>query len=123
VGSVAGEVSIPWGGAYCSSKHALRALSDSMRVEYLSAGVSVSLVEPGYVRSAMCDPMKEANCGMQGPETTTTPAYAHALLDPRPQPRYLVAHVGGWWMPANIIVPLLKFLPSRLNDMILLERV
>ena len=48
VGSVAGELTTAGGGAYSGSKHALRAATDAMRQEYHTAGVSVSLVAPGY---------------------------------------------------------------------------
>ena len=47
VGSVVGKFSWPINGAYSSSKHAVEALSDSMRVELKPFGIQVALVEPG----------------------------------------------------------------------------
>jgi NAD(P)-dependent dehydrogenase (short-subunit alcohol dehydrogenase family) len=47
VASVAGLVSTPLLGAYCSSKHALEGFSESLRIETHSLGVRVVLVEPG----------------------------------------------------------------------------
>jgi len=47
VSSVAGRVSTPLLGAYCASKFALEALSDSLRVEARPFGVKVVTVEPG----------------------------------------------------------------------------
>jgi len=49
VGSVAGQFTFPLGGAYCASKHALRAMSDALRVELLPHGVHVVLIEPGPI--------------------------------------------------------------------------
>lgn len=46
VGSVSGIVSSPWMGAYCSSKFALEALADALRVELRPWKIPVSLVEP-----------------------------------------------------------------------------
>ncbi len=47
VSSIAGLVSTPLGGWYTAAKHALEALSDSLRVETAKDGVKVVLVEPG----------------------------------------------------------------------------
>jgi NAD(P)-dependent dehydrogenase (short-subunit alcohol dehydrogenase family) len=47
VASVAGLVGTPLLGAYCSSKHALEGLSESLRIETHSLGIRVVLVEPG----------------------------------------------------------------------------
>jgi len=51
VSSVAGRFSLPMGGAYCASKHAVEAFSDAMRYEARPFGVAVVLVEPGPVRT------------------------------------------------------------------------
>jgi len=51
VGSIAGEVAIM--GIYSASKFGLRGLSDSVRREVRSFNISVSLIEPGLVRSSM----------------------------------------------------------------------
>jgi NAD(P)-dependent dehydrogenase (short-subunit alcohol dehydrogenase family) len=66
VGSVAGEVNIAGGGTYCSSKFAIKSITEVMRVEYGPKGVSVSLIAPGYVKSQMCDPTKNEKCGLLG---------------------------------------------------------
>lgn len=49
--SVLGLVAAPYRGAYCASKYALEALSDSMRHELVGTGISVSLIEPGPIRT------------------------------------------------------------------------
>jgi NAD(P)-dependent dehydrogenase (short-subunit alcohol dehydrogenase family) len=47
--SVAGFVTPPTYGAYSSSKFALEALSNALRVELYSFGIEVVLIEPGYI--------------------------------------------------------------------------
>ncbi len=49
--SVLGLVAVPYRGAYCASKFALEALSDAMRLELAGSGISVSLIEPGPIRT------------------------------------------------------------------------
>lgn len=51
VSSIAGRLSLPMGGAYHASKHALEAFSDALRYEVRPYGVAVSIVEPGPVRT------------------------------------------------------------------------
>jgi NAD(P)-dependent dehydrogenase (short-subunit alcohol dehydrogenase family) len=47
VGSISGRVAWPFNGVYAASKHAVRAMVESLRLEQRSFGVRVSLVEPG----------------------------------------------------------------------------
>ncbi len=49
--SVLGFVVAPYRGAYCASKFALEALSDTLRLELQGSGVFVSIIEPGPIRS------------------------------------------------------------------------
>ena len=91
-----------------------------MKSLYLHTGYSTScltffLLFRRYVRSQMCDPAKKKDCGLVGPETTTTPAYHHALTSPRPATKYMVATIG-MGLPASTFVPLLSSLPSRAYD-------
>lgn len=53
VGSLAGLVAMPGSGAYSASKAALEAVSDALRLELGPQGISVSIVEPGYVKTAI----------------------------------------------------------------------
>jgi NAD(P)-dependent dehydrogenase (short-subunit alcohol dehydrogenase family) len=63
VSSAAGRVSNPILGAYCASKFALEALSDSLRVEVRGSGISVSVVEPGFIETPMLDKGKSETAG------------------------------------------------------------
>jgi NAD(P)-dependent dehydrogenase (short-subunit alcohol dehydrogenase family) len=49
VSSMAGRFTLPGGGFYHATKHAVEALSDALRLEVASFGVGVSLIEPGPV--------------------------------------------------------------------------
>jgi short-subunit dehydrogenase len=49
ISSVAGKVAIPWMGAYCSTKFALNALSDSLRLELARDRIHVISVCPGRI--------------------------------------------------------------------------
>lgn len=51
IGSVAGEAGVM--GIYSASKFGLRGLTDSVRREARSFGIGVTLIEPGFVRTAM----------------------------------------------------------------------
>ncbi len=51
IGSIAGRLAIPFIGPYSASKFALRALTDALRVELAPDGITVTLIEPGSVKT------------------------------------------------------------------------
>ncbi|KAM6039133.1 retinol dehydrogenase 16-like [Chlamydotis macqueenii] len=55
VASVMGRVSF-FGGGYCISKYGVEAFSDSLRIEMRDFGVKVSVIEPGYFKTAITSP-------------------------------------------------------------------
>ncbi|MCU0431480.1 MAG: SDR family oxidoreductase [Cytophagaceae bacterium] len=55
ISSGAGKLAIPFLGAYAASKHALEALSGSLRRELMPFGIDVVLVGPGNVRTPIWD--------------------------------------------------------------------
>lgn len=74
VSSLAGRISLPLMGWYCASKHALEAMTDSLRMEVADAGIAVSLVEPGSFGTGIWE-------GARYPESNGsayTDAYARA---------------------------------------------
>ena len=50
ISSVAGKMTFAGVGLYCSSKHAVEALSESLRLELRPFGVQVGMVEPGQIQ-------------------------------------------------------------------------
>lgn len=48
-----GLVTIPWRGAYAATKHALEALSDTLRIELKGSGIDVVLIEPGPITTPL----------------------------------------------------------------------
>ncbi|CAH0720831.1 unnamed protein product, partial [Brenthis ino] len=53
VSSVQGLIAIPDRSAYAASKHALQAFGDSLRSEMRQHNINVSVVSPGYVKTAV----------------------------------------------------------------------
>ncbi|MBV8406357.1 MAG: SDR family NAD(P)-dependent oxidoreductase [Alphaproteobacteria bacterium] len=53
--SLSGRIAFPFVGAYAASKHALEALSDSLRRELLIYGVDVIVIEPGAIDTPIWD--------------------------------------------------------------------
>ena len=51
MGSVMSFIALPVGAPYAMSKHAVRALAESLRAEYRKYGVGVTLLAPGFVDS------------------------------------------------------------------------
>ena len=51
IGSISGIVPTPFAGAYCASKSALHALTETLRMELVPFGIQVVLVQPGAVQS------------------------------------------------------------------------
>ncbi len=62
VSSVGGRITLPLFGVYNSTKYAVESLSDALRIELAPFGVSVSLIEPGYIATNFTDrSMKEVS--------------------------------------------------------------
>lgn len=55
VSSAGGRIAFPGGGAYCGSKFALEAVSDSLRNEVRQYGIDVVLIEPGPAQTGFVD--------------------------------------------------------------------
>lgn len=135
VGSIVGVFTTPFAGAYCSSKAAVHALSDALRMELEPFGIKVVMVQPGGVRSAFGDhaeenlslpqqslflPMAEgirarAQAGQQGatPVEEFVPPVVDQLL--RDSPPAVIR--GG---KNSVLLPLMKkLLPLRSFDRLL----
>jgi NAD(P)-dependent dehydrogenase (short-subunit alcohol dehydrogenase family) len=77
IGSIAGEVGV--GAMYSASKFGLRGLTDAVRREFLAQRIEVSLIEPGYIQTAMTAKRKQR---MPGPRIV-----ARAVLQVLERPR------------------------------------
>jgi NAD(P)-dependent dehydrogenase (short-subunit alcohol dehydrogenase family) len=139
MGSMAGKIAIPFEGAYCAAKFAMEGLTDALRMELRPWGISVSLVEPGFVVTpifetsmtamkavtekfpkqahdlygAALEAVREAadKQGSSGiPASEVAKAVAHALTAKRPKTRYAV----GRGVKLGAI--LAKFLSDRTRD-------
>jgi NAD(P)-dependent dehydrogenase (short-subunit alcohol dehydrogenase family) len=55
VSSLGGRFTLPFMGAYNSTKYAVESLSDALRVELAPFGLKVSLIEPGVIETGFAD--------------------------------------------------------------------
>ena len=140
--SILGFVTLPWRGAYNSTKFALEGLTDTMRIELRGTGIHVVLIEPGPVTSDIRQNsiphfekwidwensvrVADYRAGLQkrlyeesGPDTFELPATAvtkklvHALESRRPRARYYVT------TPTYVMGFLKRDLPTRALDWVL----
>jgi NAD(P)-dependent dehydrogenase (short-subunit alcohol dehydrogenase family) len=140
--SVLGFVTMPWRGAYNSTKFALEGLSDTLRIEMRGTGVEVILIEPGPVTSKIRenaiphferwidweasprarqyrDQLLKRLYESSGPDTFELPASAvtkkliHAVEANRPRPRYYVT------TPTYLMGAARRVLPTRALDWLL----
>jgi NAD(P)-dependent dehydrogenase (short-subunit alcohol dehydrogenase family) len=135
ISSISGLVSMPFVSPYSSTKFALEALSDSLRVELSPWGMQVSVIEPGAIATPIWskagEVMKDlieggpqegldSYGGLIGgiedrfkphgiPPDEVAKAVAGALTSKRPKTRYTIGTDGKIYL-------LLKHLPDRLRD-------
>ena len=83
VSSVVGRRAIPKVGAYCASKSALGALSDSLRVEVADKGVTVTSVYPGTTRTSFRENSRRTRDEKRGwrPKGVTPDKVAQKIAD------------------------------------------
>jgi NAD(P)-dependent dehydrogenase (short-subunit alcohol dehydrogenase family) len=130
--SVAGLLTPPTYGAYSSSKHALEAISNALRLEMFPFHIEVILIEPGYIVTNFQQTAKELaqpyfQAGKSGPyakiysgawtgankgrgDSKTTPEdCAQVILDaiesPHPEARYPVTSLAKWASLGRRILP------------------
>jgi NAD(P)-dependent dehydrogenase (short-subunit alcohol dehydrogenase family) len=145
IGSIAGRSALPGSGPYDSSKFALEAISDVLRMELKASGISVSLIEAGSIatpiwekslqemddlsrqvgaerhalyRALMAALREEANQSAKtaSPAAAVVKAVVHALTARRPKTRYLVGRDTWLWL-------FLNWLPDRWRDRLILSKI
>jgi NAD(P)-dependent dehydrogenase (short-subunit alcohol dehydrogenase family) len=140
--SVSGQIAPPMIGPYAASKFALEAVADSMRMELAPFGVSVSVVQPGSVRTPIWEKGRREKDEV-GPRMSPQAAeyYGEALknleevarreercgIEPevvaqsvlralraqRPRARYVVGSPPGWQRRVATL------LPERIRDRVM----
>lgn len=78
VSSIGGRVATPFLAPYSASKHAVEAIADALRVELLSSGVQVALIEPGSVATPIWDKGREQAQRVSIPQELN-PYYGHVV--------------------------------------------
>ena len=73
MGSISGITPTPFAGAYCSSKAAVHAWSDSLRMELKPFGIKVVIVQPGGIRTEFGQHSAETVSGLLKPESWYAP--------------------------------------------------
>ncbi|KAL7574044.1 hypothetical protein ACA910_015622 [Epithemia clementina (nom. ined.)] len=133
--SVGGIFAGPFGSPYQDSKFAVEALMDALRRELLGMGVSVSILEPGFIQTPMLSRGFERALEFQGvgvyaklevatirkmahtalttavSPKVTSEAVVHAFRSPSPKIRYVV---GGM----SAVIKLFSLLPDSWMDVI-----
>jgi NAD(P)-dependent dehydrogenase (short-subunit alcohol dehydrogenase family) len=139
IGSVGGEVALPFLSPYAASKHAIEGFSDSLRREVEPLGVHVSVVRPGAIQSSIWergnaaadevlanvppealevygDAVRGARAAANQRAQEAMPAQEvadvveHALMADKPKTRYVVGRTG------KVMVALERWLPDRVFD-------
>jgi NAD(P)-dependent dehydrogenase (short-subunit alcohol dehydrogenase family) len=146
ISSISGQVAFPLLGPYASSKFALEAISDALRVELRPWGINVILIEPGRIATPIWEKsMAKANENLQvlptrGKELygsiidyvrasmmnpsrsmlrveTVAEVVEQALTARKPKPRYAIGRKTG----RRIL--LFKFLPTGVRDWLMARRM
>jgi short-subunit dehydrogenase len=130
--SVAGILTPPTYGAYSSSKHAVEALSNALRLELYPFNIDVILIEPGYIRTSFQQTAKDlAESYIEGSaaspyakiyagaiagatnsrrESKTTPedcarVMLNAIESGHPKARYTVTPLAKWAAVGRRVLP------------------
>jgi NAD(P)-dependent dehydrogenase (short-subunit alcohol dehydrogenase family) len=61
ISSISGRISYPLLGPYAASKYALEAVTDALRLELIPDGISVTLIEPGPIKTPIWEKSRAAS--------------------------------------------------------------
>jgi NAD(P)-dependent dehydrogenase (short-subunit alcohol dehydrogenase family) len=145
IGSIAGRSALPGSGAYDSSKFAVEAITDVLRMELHGCGISVSLIEPGAIATPvwekslrevdelsrqaaperyafysglMAEVRKEVmeSANNALPVGAVVKAVVHAMTARKPRTRYVIG-MDAW------MCLLLNLLPDRWRDRLICRKI
>jgi NAD(P)-dependent dehydrogenase (short-subunit alcohol dehydrogenase family) len=132
--SVSGQIAPPLLGPYAASKFALEALADSMRMELAPFGISVSVIQPGNVKTPIWEKGRRENDELAARMPQQARQYYGAAIDnllrvtereeragidadevarvvlaalraKRPRARYAVGNPPGWQRRMAALLP------------------
>ena len=139
IGSVGGEVALPFLSPYAASKHAMEGFTDSLRREVEPLGVHVAVIRPGAIQSSIWERGNAAadeiigdlppeamqvygdrvrgaraaanqRAGEAIPAQAVADAVESALTADKPKTRYVIGRTG------KALVALERWLPDRAFD-------
>lgn len=136
ISSVLGRMAIPFSGPYTSSKFALEGFSETLRYELAPWNIKVILIEPGFIATRFQENAQLAQAAQHddspyalfkqasgrriqrniyraAPAEIVAATIYRAITHPNPKLRYAVGR------DANSLIPLRRFLPSRLFEYLL----
>ncbi|KAI0639988.1 NAD-P-binding protein [Trametes polyzona] len=119
IGSIAGEIPVPWGGIYGASKAALHSITDALYMECIPLHINVVLVAPGGVKSNIAANQVER---VKLPENSLYADYMDAILTK------LNLSQGSNSMPADkfsqkVVGAVLKPQPPRYMTLAAMSRI
>ena len=125
--SIVGIIATPGRGAYCASKYALEAWSDTLRLELANTGIKVCLIEPGPLATNFSNNTVQTDQAhivknppiakrFKLPAEAILPKLYHALESASPKVRYRVTLV------TSIAAIGKRILPDKLLDKILINK-
>lgn len=138
ISSVVGRLALPFFGPYNATKHAIEALSDSLRNELKPFGIEVVIIEPGAINTGVSETdrkamehyatagspyadqinkllafQKDVNSNAAKPEVVAR-AIVRAVEAERPRARYVVP-----LLRARALIAIAEFLPTEVSDALL----
>ncbi len=132
ISSVLGRVSLPLMGAYTATKHAVEAISDSLRMELAGTGIDVVIVAPGSIQTNFGETVANSASSWVKPNSPHADRYTRfgqdrmgdrgakpiviaktierAIAANKPRPRYAVPY------DSKVMPVLTGLLPTRTLD-------
>ena len=146
IGSISGRMATPFTGPYCSSKFALEAMTDALRMELRPWEIKVAIVEPGRIVTPIWQKSNDAAIELEkridpdkaalyrpyidrfrkiilkmaakgGTPESVADAVVHALESKNPKTRYVIG------TDAKVQNFLARFVPDKLRDNFILKNL
>jgi short-subunit dehydrogenase len=112
IGSMAGLLGLPYSPAYCATKAAVHAYSESLRGRLKARGVRVSLIIPGFVKTPLNNSI-EAVKPLEISDTQAALLIQRGLERGRP--------IIAFPLSLYLVTRLAKVLPTRFLDIVLAQ--